>query len=63
MIAMMQLNHIVRKSSGRYKLTKSQENINHLMYMDFIKLFAKNKNELKTLIQKVTIYSQGWNSP
>ena len=28
------------------------------MYMDGIKLFAKNEKELKTLIQAVRIYSE-----
>ena len=40
-IAMMPLNHIPRKCTTRYKLSKSQEKINHLMYMDDITLFAK----------------------
>ena len=42
-IAMMPLNHILRKYADGYKLSRSQEKINHLMYMDDIKLFAKNK--------------------
>ena len=40
-IAMMPLNHILRKGTVGYKLSRSQEKINHLMYMDDIKLFAK----------------------
>ena len=40
-LAMMPLNHILRKCTDRYKLSKSQEKINHLMYMDDIKLVAK----------------------
>ena len=40
------LNHILRKWTGGYNLNKSQEKINHLMYIDDIKLFAKNKKEL-----------------
>ena len=32
--------------------------MNHLMYMDYIKLFAKKEKELETLIHKVRIYSQ-----
>ena len=39
---MMPLNHKVRKCTAVYKLSRSQEKINHLMYMDDIKLFAKN---------------------
>ena len=55
---MMPLNHILRKCIGGYKLSKLQIKINHLMYMDDIKLFAKNEKELKILIQAVRIYSQ-----
>ena len=57
-IAMMALNHIFRKCAAGYKLSRSQEKIYHLMYMDDIKLFAKNEKELETLIHAVRIYSQ-----
>ena len=40
---MMPLNHILRKCTAEYKLSTSQEKVNHLMYMDDIKLFAKNE--------------------
>ena len=56
-IAMMPLNHNLRNCTAGYKVSKSQEKINHLMYMDEIKLFAKNEKELETLIQAVRIYS------
>ena len=49
-ISMMPLNHILRKCTVGYKLSRSQEKINHLMYIDDIKLFAKNEKELETLI-------------
>ena len=57
-IAMMPLNHTLRKCIAGYKLSRSQEKINHLMYMDDIKLFTKNEKELETLIHAVRIYSQ-----
>ena len=44
-IAMMPLNHILRKCTPSYELSRSQENINHLMYIDDIKLFAKNEKK------------------
>ena len=47
-ITLMSLNHILRKCTAGYKLSRSQEKINHLMYMDDIKLFAKNEKELET---------------
>ena len=53
--AMMPLNHIL-KNAG-YKLSRSQEKTNHPMYMDDVKLFAKNEKELETLIHVVRIYS------
>ena len=46
-IAMMPLYHILRKCTAGYKLSKSQEKINHLMNMDDIKLFAKMKKNWK----------------
>ena len=54
----MPLNHMLRKCTGGYKLSKSQETISHLMYMDNIKLFAKIEKELETLIHTERIYSQ-----
>ena len=51
---MMPLNNILRKCIAVYK---SQEKKNHLMYVDDIKLFAKNEKELETLIYAVRIYS------
>ena len=57
--AMMPLNHIVGKCTAGYKLSRSQEKINHLMYRDDVKLFAKNEKELETLIHADRIYSQG----
>ena len=55
---MMPLNHILRKSTAGHKLSRSQEKINYLMYMNDIKLFAKIEKEPETLIHAVRIYSQ-----
>ena len=46
-IAVVPLNHILRKCSAGYKLSKSQEKINDVMYMDDIKLFAKSEKYKK----------------
>ena len=58
MIAWMPLHHILRKCTVGYKRSRSQEKINHLMYVNDIKLFAKNEKELETLIHAVRIYNQ-----
>ena len=57
-IAMMPLNHILRKCTAGYKLSRLQEKVNHSMYMDGIKLFAKNETKLETLIHIVRINSR-----
>ena len=54
-IVTMSFNHVLRKCTGGYKLHNLQEKINHLMYMDDIKLFAKKLKELGILIQPVRI--------
>ena len=56
-ITMMLLNHKLRKFTAGYKLSRLPEKTNHLMYMDDIKLFAKNEKEQETLIQAVRIYT------
>ena len=56
-IAKMPLNHILRKCTGGYKLHKSQGKINHLIYMEYIKLFAKNEEKkMEILIQAMRVY-------
>ena len=45
-IAMMPPNHILRKFTGGYNLSKSQEKINRLIYKDDINLFAKNEKRI-----------------
>ena len=59
LIAVIPLNHTLWKCTAGYKLSKSQKKIlKKQMYMDHIKLFAKNEKELETLIHNVRIYSQ-----
>ena len=43
-IAMMPLSNILRKCTAGYKLSKSQEKIDYLMYMDNLTLKTKKNN-------------------
>ena len=54
----MPLSHKLRKCTGGYKLHKSKEQINHLIYRNDIKLLEKIEKELETLIQTIIAYSQ-----
>ena len=58
LIVMMPLNHILRKCTAGYKLSRSQEKVKYLMYMEDIILFTKKEKELETLIHTIRIYSQ-----
>ena len=53
---MMPLNLILRKCPSVYKYSRSQEKINHLMYMDDTKPFVKKIKKLETLKHAVIIY-------
>ena len=50
--------YILKKCTRGYKCTKSPEKVNHLMYINDIKLFVKSEKALETLIQTIRIYSQ-----
>ena len=52
----MPLNHLLRKYTEDNKLLKSQEKINHLMYMDDIKVIVKKDKDVETLIQTIRIH-------
>ena len=54
-IAMRPLTFVHRKCTG---VTKSPEKIHRFMYMDAVKVFAKNEDKLVTLIQTIRIYTQ-----
>ena len=57
-IEVMQHNNILRKWTGDWKFTKSQEKINLSMCMSDIKIFAKTEKEMESLIQTIRIYNQ-----
>ena len=56
-IALIPLTYILRKSRPGYEFAKNGEKINRLLYMDDLKLFAKNEKDLDSLIQSVRVFS------
>lgn len=57
-IAMIPLSKILRKNAAGYKLDNQHEKINHLLFMDDLKLYGKNEKEINSLIQTVRIFSE-----
>ena len=58
LIAMMPLNHVLRKCTTGYKLSKSQERSTTINQTVRKKKKKKNEKKLETLIHAVRIYSQ-----
>ena len=52
---MMPTNHLPRKCTSGYKFTKSEEKMNHQMYVDDINLFYKKWNRIRDCNKKKTI--------
>ena len=56
-LALFPLSMILRKVSAGYEMKKDGCRINHLLFMDDLKLFAKNEKAIDSLVQTVRIFS------
>ena len=56
-VAMIPMTRVLEKMEVGYQLKKGGSRINHLMFMDDIKLFRKGTKEIDTLVQTVRIVS------
>ena len=54
---MIPLTHVLRKAKARYTL--GGEKINHLLFMEDLKLYGKSENEIKGLVSTAEVSSQG----
>ena len=50
-VAMIPMTRVLERMEGRYQLKKGGSRINHLMFMDDIKLFGRGTKEIDTLVQ------------
>ena len=55
-MSMIPLTYVLRKVKPAYT-TKDKNSINHLLYMDDLKLYGKSQNDITSLINTVRIYS------
>ena len=56
-LCMIPMTLLLRKMAAGYQFKDSPLKINHLLYMDDLKLYAKDQNQLDTLINTVHIFS------
>ena len=49
---------ILRKAKAAYEVAGSNEKINHLLFMDDLKLYNRNEKELHSLVQTICVFSK-----
>ena len=49
---------MLRKTNIFYEVRKKKERINHLLFMDELELFAKNVDQIDSLVNNVRIFSE-----
>ena len=57
-MCLIPMTYILRKSEAKYSLGKDSPSINHLLFMDDLKLFGKSDNEIDTLVRTVHLFSK-----
>ena len=57
-LALIPLSFILRKRKAAYKFSESQEKINHILFMDDLKLYSRSEKGLNSLVQTVRVFSE-----
>jgi hypothetical protein len=56
-LSLIPLSLVLNKTQTGYSLGNSKPRVNHLLFMDDLKLYAKNQSELDSLVQSVRLFS------
>ena len=54
---LLSLTHILRSAAPGYHFASNSQKVNHLHFVDDLKLYASNKELLESLIQTVLAFS------
>ena len=57
-LALVPLSLILRKAKAAYEFSESKEKINHLLFMDDLKLYSRSEKGLDSLVQTVRVFSE-----
>ena len=57
-LALIPLSLILRKAKAAYEFSRSKEEINHLLFMDDLKLYSRSEKGLDSLVQTVRVFSE-----
>ena len=56
--ALISLSLILRKGKAAYEFSGSRETINHLLFMDHLKLYSHNEKGLGSLVHTIRVFSE-----
>ena len=57
-LALIPLSLILRKAKAAHEFSESKEEINHLLFMDDLKLYNRSEKGLDSLVQTVRVFSE-----
>ena len=57
-LALVPLSLILRKTKAAYEFSGSKKKINHILFMDNLKLYSRNEKGLDSLIQTIRVFSE-----
>ena len=57
-LALIPLSLILKKAKAGYEFSESKEKINHLLFMDDLKLYSRSEKGLDSLVQTVRVFSE-----
>ena len=57
-LAMIPLSLILRKAKAAYEFSESKEKINHLLFVDDLKLYSRTEKGLDSLVQTIRVFSE-----
>ena len=55
-VSLIPLSVLLRKTKGKYQFSKEGESINHLLFMDDLKLYGSDERQIETLINTVRVF-------
>ena len=56
-VCLLPLTHILRDAAPGYHLASNGQKVNHLLFIDDLKLYASNEKSLESLIQTAHVFS------
>ena len=57
LLSMVPLSLILKKVNGYYKWRKKEYKLNHLLFIDDLKLYAKSEEQKNTLVRTLHVFS------